>query len=59
MDGDNSELNKKKKVEEVLKMMLLGYVNDQFEFYKKMENPQLINLITNELYKNYSNKSMY
>jgi type I restriction enzyme R subunit len=56
MEGDNSELNKKKKVEEILKSMLLGYVNDQFDFYKKMENPQLINLFTNELYKNYSNR---
>jgi type I restriction enzyme, R subunit len=59
MEGDNSELNKKKKVEEILKMMLLGYVNDQFDFYKRMENPQLINLITNELYKNYPNRSLY
>jgi hypothetical protein len=31
MEGDNSELNKKE-VEEMLKLMLLGFVNDPFEF---------------------------
>jgi type I restriction enzyme R subunit len=59
MEGDNSEQNKRKKLEEITKQVLLGYVNDQFDFYKKMENPQLINLLTNELYKNYSNKGLY
>jgi hypothetical protein len=58
MEGDNSEMNKKK-MEEILKMMLLGYVNDQFDFYKKMDNPHLINVVTNELYKNYGNLRMY
>lgn len=57
MEGDNSELNKKKKVEEILKMVLLSYVNDQFDFYKKMENPQLINYLTGELFRNYSSKN--
>ncbi len=59
MEGDNSEQNKRKKLEEITKQVLLGYVNDQFDFYKKMENKQLINLLTNELYKNYSNKGLY
>ena len=59
MEGDNSEQNKRKKLEEITKQVLLGYVNDQFDFYKTMENPQLINLLTNELYKNYSNKGLY
>jgi hypothetical protein len=59
MEGDNSEQNKRKKLEEITKQVLLGYVNDQFDFYKKMENPQLINLLTNELYKNYPNKGLY
>jgi type I restriction enzyme R subunit len=59
MEGDNSELNKKKKVEEILKLMLLNYVKDQFDFYKRMENPQLINLFTNVLYRNYGNRNMY
>jgi type I restriction enzyme R subunit len=59
MEGDNSEQNKRKKLEEITKQVLLGYVNDQFDFYKKMENPQLINLLTNELYKNYSNRGLY
>jgi len=59
MEGDNSEQNKRKKLEEITKQVLLGYVNDQFDFYKKMENPQLINLLTNELYKNYQNRNFY
>ncbi len=52
MEGDNSELNKKKNVEEILKLMLLGYVNDQFDFYKKMDNLHLINVFSNEIYRN-------
>lgn len=58
MNGDNSESNKKKKLEETLKTHLLDYVTDQFEFYKKMEDQKLVTLITNELYKNYSNKNL-
>lgn len=53
MKGENSEQNKIKKVEEILKTVLLGYVNDQFDFYQKMENPQLIKFMTGELYRNY------
>jgi type I restriction enzyme R subunit len=53
MKGDNSHQNKIKKVEEIVKTVLLGYVNDQFDFYKKMENPQLIKFMTGELYRNY------
>jgi type I restriction enzyme R subunit len=53
MKGENSEQNKIKKVEEILKNVLLGYVNDQFDFYQKMENPQLIKFMTGELYRNY------
>ena len=44
MRGDNSEQNKKKKVEEILIRTLLGYVNNQFDFYKKMENPQMVTI---------------
>jgi type I restriction enzyme, R subunit len=53
MSGDNSEQNKKKKVEEILIRTLLGYVNNQFDFYKKMENPQMVNLLTNMIYNNF------
>ena len=53
MKGDNSHQNKIKKVEEIVKTVLLGYVNEQFDFYKKMENPQLIKFMTGELYRNY------
>ncbi len=56
-EGDNSELNKKKNVEEILKLMLLGYVNDQFDFYKKMDNLHLVNVFSNEIYRNYENRN--
>jgi type I restriction enzyme R subunit len=56
MRGDNSEQNKKKKVEEIIMRTLLGYVSNQFDFYKKMENPQLVNLLTNMIYNNFGQR---
>jgi hypothetical protein len=57
MRGDNSEQNKKKKVEEIIMRTLLGYVSNQFDFYKKMENPQLVNLLTNMIYNNFGQRN--
>ena len=56
MRGDNSEQNKKKKVEEIIMRTLLGYVSNQFDFYKKKENPQLVNLLTNMIYNNFGQR---
>ncbi|MBK7407973.1 MAG: hypothetical protein IPJ40_07765 [Saprospirales bacterium] len=41
MSADNSDTNKRKKFDEVLMGILLSYVNDRFEFYKKMEDPKV------------------
>ena len=53
MAGDNSELNKRRKFEEVLTKIILSYVNNRVEFYQKMENPQVKRIVTDDLYRDY------
>lgn len=48
--GDNSESNKRHKFDEVLKDIILSYVNSRFDFYKKMEDPKVKNFIGDMLY---------
>lgn len=53
MAGDNSEQNKKKKFEEVLDETLLSYVNTQFDFYQKLENPRVKSILMDVIYRQY------
>ena len=54
MMGDNSEVNKKKKYDEVFDKVVLSYVNEKFDFYQKMENPKVRNYVSGNLYRYYS-----
>ena len=53
MTGDNSDINKRRRFEEVLGQIILSYVNNRVEFYQKMENPQVKRLITDDFYRDY------
>ncbi|MCK6603701.1 MAG: hypothetical protein L6Q59_02285 [Ignavibacteriaceae bacterium] len=53
MAGDNSETNKRKKFMEILNATLLSYVNHQFDFYQKLEDPRIKNLLVDEFFRNY------
>jgi type I restriction enzyme R subunit len=53
MTGDNSDINKRRKFEEVLGKIILSYVNNRVEFYQKMENPQVKRIITDDFYRDY------
>jgi type I restriction enzyme R subunit len=53
MTGDNSDLNKRRKFEEVLGKIILSYVNNRVEFYQKMENPQVKRIVTDDFYRDY------
>ena len=54
MNGNNTEDNKKNFFKEQFDGMMVDYVNDRFEFYKKMEdNPSMKNLIFNMMYKDF------
>lgn len=57
MNGDNTEENKKHYFKEQFEEMMLNYVNERFDFYKKInENPPMKELIFQEIYKNYNNQ---
>ena len=54
MGGNNSEDNKKNFFKEQFEGMMIDYINEKFDFYKKMDdNPSMKNLIFQEMYKNY------
>jgi len=53
MTGDNSDINKRRKFEEVLGNIVLSYVNNRVEFYQKMENPQVKRVVTDDLFRDY------
>jgi len=53
MRGDNSEVNKRNKWEEELNKVILSYVNERFDFYQKMENPRVKNIVSDVLYRGY------
>lgn len=57
MVGDNSEQNKKMKIEEIYKNEILSFVNNHIEFYKEMDKPQMVNLLTNMFYNNFQQKN--
>lgn len=51
--GDNSETNKRRKLEEVIGQIFLSYVNDRVDFYQKFENPVIRELIVDEFWMDY------
>jgi len=58
MEGDNSEHNQLKKTEEMIGQYLLSLVNDQTEFYKKMENKNIIKTWSKQLFNHYHSKKL-
>ena len=54
MNGQNTEDNKKNFFKEQFDGLMVDYINERFDFYKKMDdNPSMKNLIFQEMYKNY------
>ena len=57
MNGNNSEDNKKNFFKEQFDGMMVDYINEKFDFYKKMDdNPSMKNLIFKMMYKDYNNQ---
>ena len=57
MNGDNSEDNKKKFYMDRMDEKLLDFINDRFDFYKRMnDNPSVKNTIFDLLYTDYRNQ---
>ena len=55
MSGQNTEDNKKNFFKEQFDGMMVDYINERFDFYKKMdENPSVKNHIFKMMYDNYS-----
>lgn len=54
MKGDNTEENKKNFFKQQFNEVMVDYVNDRFEFYKKMdENQEMKNMIFQMMYSDY------
>jgi type I restriction enzyme, R subunit len=53
MQGNNSEQDKKDFFNKILTDMFIEYVNDRFDFYKKVEDPNVNQLIKDGLYRKY------
>jgi type I restriction enzyme R subunit len=57
MSGNNSEDNKQNFFKEQFNGMMVDYINEKFDFYKKMDdNPSMKNLIFQMMYKDYSSQ---
>ena len=50
MNGDNSETNKRKKFDDVLNKTILSYVNERFDFFKKIDDPKVKSYISQLIY---------
>ena len=55
MKGDSSDTNKREFFMKTIDRILLGYVNEKFEFYKKMEDPKVKSYVQRSLYESYKN----
>ena len=54
MNGNNTEDNKRNFFKQQFEGMMIDYINERFDFYKKMDdNPSMKNLIFQMMYKNY------
>lgn len=59
MNGDNTEHNKRNFFKETFENMMIDYINERFDFYKKMDdNPSMKELIFQMMYKNYQNRKV-
>jgi len=59
MNGQNTEDNKKNFFKEQFDGVMVDYINERFDFYKKMdENPSVKNHIFKMMYENYSDQSL-
>ena len=57
MNGQNTEDNKKNFFKEQFDGLMVDYINERFDFYKKMdENPSVKNHIFKMMYENYSDQ---
>jgi type I restriction enzyme R subunit len=54
MEGDSSMTNKKQYFKDTIDRILLSYVNERFDFYKKMEDQRVKGFVVNSLYENYT-----
>ena len=58
MNDDNSEENKKNYFKKEFENLIVDYVNERFDFYKKMDdNQSMKNSILQMMYQNYQKKS--
>ena len=59
MNGQNTEDNKKNFFKEQFDGLMVDYINERFDFYKKMdENPSVKNHIFKMMYENYSDQRL-
>jgi hypothetical protein len=57
MNGNNTEDNKRNFFKQQFEGMMIDYINERFDFYKKMDdNPSMKNLIFQMMYKDYQSK---
>lgn len=57
MKGDNTEDNKQSFFKQQFEGMMIDYINERFDFYKKMDdNPSMKNLLFQMMYKDYKNQ---
>lgn len=57
MKGDNTEDNKQSFFKQQFEGLMIDYINERFDFYKKMDdNPSMKNLIFQMMYKDYKNQ---
>ena len=60
MKGDNTDENKRNYFKEQFNGQMVDYVNERFEFYKKMEdNPSMKNMICQKMYSDYQKLPCY
>jgi len=57
MNGDNTEDNKQTFFKQQFEGVMVDFINERFDFYKKMDdNPSMKNLIFKMMYKDYQNQ---
>jgi hypothetical protein len=57
LNGNNTEENKKNFFKQQFDGMMIDYINERFDFYKKMDdNPSMKSLIFQMMYKDYQTK---
>jgi hypothetical protein len=57
MNGNNTEDNKRNFFKQQFEGMMVDYINERFDFYKKMEaNPEMKNHIFRLMYSNYNDQ---